>query len=126
MIPWPAHSMFTATLYSTHCPTHAVNRRPSPNHLIHSSNRIDNRYFLTPFPNQEESHVPKRSCFATRPVSRRAFLKTAGAGAAFAALSACAAPVAAPAEGTGGEETMAEPQELNIVYWPTAMTSSRA
>ncbi len=59
----------------------------------------------------------KAQASLTRPVSRRAFLKTAGAGAAVAALSACAAPVAAPAAGTGGEEAMAEPQELNIVYW---------
>ena len=59
----------------------------------------------------------KAHASTTRPVSRRAFLKTAGAGAAFAALSACAVPAAAPTEDGGGEETMAEPQELNIVYW---------
>jgi anaerobic selenocysteine-containing dehydrogenase len=53
----------------------------------------------------------------TRPVSRRAFLKTAGVGATLAALSACAAPVAAPMEDSGGEDTMAEPQELNLIYW---------
>ena len=53
-----------------------------------------------------------------RPVSRRAFLKTTGVGAALAALSACAAPVAAPVEDAGdGEEAMAESQELNLIYW---------
>ena len=49
----------------------------------------------------------KANASLARPVSRRAFLKTAGVGATLAALSACAAPVAAPMEESGGEETMA-------------------
>ena len=48
----------------------------------------------------------KANASFTRSVSRRAFLKTAGVGATLAALSACAAPVAAPMEDSGGEETM--------------------
>ncbi len=60
----------------------------------------------------------KVSASLKRPVSRRAFLKTAGAGATLAALGACAPPVAAPMpEADDASEAMAEGQELNLVYW---------
>ena len=58
MISWPDHNMLPAMLYSTHCPIHAVNRRPSPNYLNYRSHSVDNRSFLTLYPNQEELHDP--------------------------------------------------------------------